>query len=72
VGAVTRRRADLGSITTAHYDKVKRKDRWVLIQDKVGHHSRNSEPAGWLECGSREPGQDGSKGWSTKSHGPSF
>jgi len=35
VGPVTSGRAGLGSSTTPHYIKAKRKDRWVLVQDKV-------------------------------------
>jgi len=35
VGAVTRGRAGMCSSTTLHYNKAKRKDRRVLVQDEV-------------------------------------
>jgi len=35
VGAVTRGRAGLGSSTPPHYNKAKRRDRRVLVPDKV-------------------------------------
>lgn len=61
MGVVAQGRAGIGTSTSPCYNKTQGDSRCV-------HQWKMSEPAGQLQCESREPGQDGSKQWKTRSH----
>jgi len=61
----------LGSSTTPHYDKEKRKDRRVLVQDKV-RASLEEQQARRMEGWNAAAWSPDKMGATAKSHGPSF
>lgn len=69
VGTEACGKVDLGTSTAPHNDKVQGKVRWLLTRTRCVQQWKRSEPAGWLECGVREPGQDRSRKWKAESHG---